>query len=181
MMLSTWIDILFLVITAAALIFGLVRGLIREIVGILAVLAGFFLAAHYYPNISRLLSGVIRGGPVRDFLAFGAVFVVIVAAGGLLSRFISRRMAGLSRFFNHLLGGALGFLKGAFLCGVIVLAFAVFPADTEFLRESNLAPVALRVTRGLVQLAPAELKKRFMDSYQRMIEIKRGGDDGKKI
>lgn len=180
-MLATWIDVLFLVVTAAALLFGLVRGLIREVVGILAVLAGFILAAYYYPNVSRLLSGIIGPGPVRDFVSFGAIFVFFVAAGGLLGRFVSRKMAGLSRLFNHLLGGAIGFLKGAFLCGVIVLAFTVFPADADFLAESNLAPLALRVTTGLIQLAPAELKKRFLDSYKKVMDIKRGEDNGQEI
>ncbi|MBM3297540.1 MAG: CvpA family protein [Candidatus Aminicenantes bacterium] len=180
-MASNWLDVLFVAVTAAALVFGLIRGLIREVVGILSVLAGFLLAAHYYPNLSVILFSVVGHRPASDFLSFGAVFLAVVLAGGLLSRFISRNMAGMSRVFNHLLGGALGFLKGAFLCGVIALGFLVFPADSDIVSKSRLAPPALRVTSGLIKMAPEDLKKKFSEAYKKVKEIKRGGGDGQKI
>ncbi len=172
---ATWLDIVMIVVAAASAVFGLVRGFVREVVGILALLAGFILAAHYYSNLSTILSGVIGSRPTRDFLSFGLIFIFLVAAGSLIGRYISRHVAGMSRIFNHLLGGAIGFLKGVFFCGALVLGLTVFLSDADVLVKSRLAAPALGVTRGLIQVAPRELKQEFMDSYRRVIEIKKGG------
>jgi membrane protein required for colicin V production len=178
---ANWLDVLLAVVAAAATVFGLIRGFVRELVGIVAVLAGFILAAFYYPSLSSLLSGAISPRTTRDFLSFGIIFLVIVIAGALAARFISRHMGGMPRFVNHLLGGALGFLKGAFLCGVIVLGLAVWAKRPDIVLRSRLASPSLRVTTGLIQVAPKELKNKFRESYKRILEIKKGGQDGQKI
>ena len=176
----TWFDILLLAVGAIATILGLLKGLVRELIGVVAALAGLILAANYYPNLSHVLPDLITQRQARDFISFGIIFVVLLLLGFIIGRMISRRISGASKFLDRLLGAVFGFLKGAFFCGVIVLALTVFPADKDIVVSSRLAPVALRITQAVIQVVPKELKDRFIESYNKVVRIRKGGADGKK-
>lgn len=176
----TWFDFLLLAVAVTTTIVGLVRGLVREVLGVIAALAGLILAANYYPNLSHLVRDFIPGRQTREFICFGVIFVVVLVLGVLLGRLISRQFSGLSKFFNRILGGAFGFIKGAFFCGVIVLGFTVFPSDKTIVLRSRLAPAALRVTTAIVQVVPKELKDKFVESYKKIMSIRKRGGNGKK-
>jgi membrane protein required for colicin V production len=113
----SWFDILLLAVAVTATVVGLIKGLIREALGVFAALAGLILAANYYPNLSFLLRDVITPGQIRDFISFGTIFIVVLLLGVLLGRLLSRRIAGLSKFLDRILGGLFGLLKGAFFAG----------------------------------------------------------------
>jgi membrane protein required for colicin V production len=175
----SWFDILLLAVAVTATVVGLIKGLIREALGVFAALAGLILAANYYPNLSFLLRDVITPGQIRDFISFGTIFIVVLLLGVLLGRLLSRRIAGLSKFLDRILGGLFGLLKGAFFCGVVVLAFAVFPLDKKIVLRSRLAPTALQITNGIVQVVPKELRDKFADSYRKIVGIWKRGENGK--
>jgi membrane protein required for colicin V production len=176
----SWFDVLLSAVAIAATIVGLVKGLVREVMGVIAALAGLVLAANYYPNLSHLLRDLITPSQTRDFISFGGVFIVVLLLGVLLGRLISRRISGLSKVLDRILGGLFGFLKGAFFCGVIVLAFTVFPSDKKIVLKSRLAPTALRITSAIVQVVPKELKDKFVESYKKIVGIRKRGGNGKK-
>jgi uncharacterized membrane protein required for colicin V production len=83
------------------------------------------------------------------------------------------------KLLDKVLGGALGLLKGIFICGVIVFALLVFPIDKRALKESLVSPVCLKLTRTIVSLIPKELKEKFKEAYKEI--TKRVGKDGRKI
>jgi membrane protein required for colicin V production len=176
----TWFDILLLAVAAIATILGLLKGLARELIGVAAALAGLILAANYYPNLSHILRDLITPRQARDFISFGIIFVVLLLLGFMVGRMISGRMSGAFKFLDRLLGAVFGFLKGAFFCGVIVLALTVFPSDKDVIVRSRLAPAALRITQAVIRVVPKELKDRFVESYNRVVRIRKGGADGKK-
>lgn len=176
----TWFDFLMLAVVAAATIVGLVKGLVREVMGVIAALAGLILAANYYPNLSHLLRDFISPGQTRDFISFGVIFLVVLLLGVLLGRLISGRFSGLSKAVDRVLGGAFGFVKGAFFCGVLVLGFTVFPSNKNIVLRSRLAPTAMQVTTAIVQVVPQELKDKFVEAYKKVKGIRKGGVNGKK-
>ena len=93
------------------------------------------------------------------------------AAGALLAALLSRLMkwVGLS-WFNHLLGGLAGFLRGVFLVAVlasVLVAFAPSPTP-QYLRTSRVLPYANDVAVILAELAPHELKDSFSQQMQNL-------------
>ncbi len=162
----TWLDLLLCGILVAALVVGLIKGLIREVLGLVAVVLGLILAGQYYENLAAVLRSIIVNREVDYFISFLLIFVVVVTIGWILGGFMSRAAKGPLKFFNHVLGGAFGILKGFVICGVVVLALVVFSVERPTVVRSWIAPYALYVTDGIIQLVPQELKARFKVIYR---------------
>jgi membrane protein required for colicin V production len=178
-MFANWLDILLFAILAFSLIWGLIKGFVRQIVGIAAVVVGLILAAMHYPILSRLLIRANASEPWADLAAFLLIFIAVLIAGALASFLLTKLMKGPLRFINHVLGGALGVLKGILICGVLVIALLVFPVDKPTLMRSTLAPYCYWLTKGMIELIPQELKDKFRATYLEIIEGKK--DHGQKI
>jgi membrane protein required for colicin V production len=174
-----WLDIVLAVILLGTILVGLVRGLVKETVGIAAAVAGFFIAARWYVPVAARIDRYLASPTVSKFLGFILVFAGVILVGAVVSFILSKIMVGPLKFANHLLGGVFGLVEGMFLCGALVFALLVFPVNAKALSESRLAPYCYGVTKAMVGLIPQELKDRFKAAYQEI--VKREGVDGKKI
>lgn len=178
-MITNWLDILLLIILVLTVMFGLIRGFVRQVIGLIAVIAGFFLAAHYYPFLVRTIRRALANGKWADLVAFLLIFFGVLAVGSLAGFLLSKLMRGPLRLVDRLLGGLLGLAKGVLISGVIVAGLLMFPADPGILGKSTLAPYCYWLTKAMVQLVPQELKDAFNETYQHLIERERG--HGQKI
>jgi len=174
-----WLDFVLLIILVATTIMGVVKGLVRQVIGLAAVIAGLVLAGLYYEGVSEIIGHIVRDKLVSNFLGFLVIFFVVLAAGALLSFLISKSMKGPLAFINRLLGGVFGLVKAALICGVIVFALASLNIARPALEQSKLAPACLGVARAAVNLIPQDLKAKFNQSYQEI--RKTGGKHGEKI
>jgi membrane protein required for colicin V production len=68
--------------------------------------------------------------------------------------------AGLS-FFDRILGGALGLVRGSLMVAVVLMSMAAFTPSSHWLEGSQLAPYFLVVGRAAIWVAPSELRARF--------------------
>jgi len=174
-----WLDILLLLILAVAFILGVIKGLVRQVVGILAVVVGLILAMAFYPAAASAVSTLIKNENVAHFLGFLTIFVVVLVGGWLIGRLFTRVMKGPLKLLNHGLGGLLGLIKGVLIGGVLVFALLVFPVSSAALRDSTLAPYCVEVTRSIIELIPKELKAAFKETTRDIFE--RGGKDVERI
>jgi membrane protein required for colicin V production len=174
-----WLDIVLLVLLAVTVVIGLIKGFLRQIVGIAAVVAGLVLAGVYYRGAAGALKTFIRNELVANFLGFVLIFLAVLVLGSLVGYLLTKAMKGPLAFVNRLFGGVLGLVKGILICGVFVFALLAFKVAERDLLESSLAPACYGVTRAVVNLIPKELRDQFNSSYQ---AIKKGGRGyGKKI
>ena len=90
--------------------------------------------------------------------------------GWLFSRLFSRAEKGSIKFVNHLMGGAFGLLKGVLIGGILIFALSVFPVDLGALQGSVVAPYCVRLTQGAIGLITRDLKEKFKDAYQEVID-----------
>jgi membrane protein required for colicin V production len=174
-----WLDIVILVILLAAVITGIVRGLVRQVIGLAAVIIGLVLASLYYTAPAAIIGKVVHNRLLSHFLGFLLIFFCVLAAGGLLGFLISKVMKGPLALVNRLFGGLFGLLEALLVCGVLVFALTVFDIARPAVETSRLAPVCVGVTRAAVHLIPQDLRDKFNRSYQ---EIRgSGGRHGEKI
>ncbi len=174
-----WLDVVLLIILGLTVVIGLLKGFVKQVIGIAAVVVGLILAALYYWGIAEVLKTFIRNELVADFLGFVFVFVCVLVLGSLAGYLLTKAMKGPLAFINRVFGGVLGLVKGVLICGVFVFALLVFKIAEGALLESRLAPACYGVTRAVVNLIPKELRDQFNSSYR---EIRRGGGGhGKKI
>ncbi|MCR4396141.1 MAG: CvpA family protein, partial [Candidatus Saccharicenans sp.] len=169
-----WLDSLLLVILLVTFVIGLVKGFIRQVIGLLAVVGGLILAARYYTWLSWKLFRVVESDFWRNGLSFLLIFFGVILAGWALSFILSKLMKGTLSLTNHLLGGALGLLKGVLIGAVIILAMLSFDFQREAIIGSRLAPAMIKISRGLVLLLPRDLTDRFSDTVKKF-----GGKGGR--
>lgn len=174
-----WLDIVLIVILIITTILGFIKGLIRQVIGITAVILGLVLASQYYWGISEIFKSFIRNEFLCNFVSFLFVFICVLIIGSLLGYLLTKAMRGPLKFGNHLLGGVFGALKAVLICGVIVFALLVFEVARPALGTSQLAPVCYHITRAAAKLIPRELRAKFESSYRNV--RKAGGEHGKKI
>lgn len=174
-----WIDVILVSILALTSILGIVKGLVKQVFGLLAVIIGLILALGFYSQVSWLYLRFVSNEVLAHFLGFLTIFLIVLCLGWISSYGLSKFMKGPLKLINNILGGGFGLLKGILICGVVVFALLVFPISKKALKESALSPVCLQMTKAIISLIPKELKERFKEAYQEV--TRRVEKDGKKI
>ncbi len=167
-----WLDAVFLGVLGVTLVLGLVKGFVRQVVGLAAVVLGLILAAVYYRDLTPVISPVVKNLFVSHFLAFLAIFLSVVAVGTLVGFLLSKLMKGPLAALDHLAGGGFGLLKGIVICAVLVVALVSFGVARRAVAESRLAPAAFGVAEAIVRIVPRELRERFDGAVR---EVRKGG------
>ena len=174
-----WIDVILLLILSVTVLLGIVKGFVKQIFGLLAVIIGLILALNCYSQVSWLYRRLVTHVVLSHFLGFITVFFAVLSIGWIVSHLLSKLVRGPLKLLDKVLGGALGLFKGILICGVIVFALLVFPIDKRALKGSQISPVCLMLTRTIVSLIPKELKEKFKEAYKEI--TKRVGKNGKRI
>ena len=128
------VDIAILVILAAFLVKGLVRGLLKELCSLVGLLGGAVLAFSFHASLAELLVQGLRLPPaVAVVAAFLALFLTTIlffaVLGHLLSRFVKLLFLG---GLNRLAGGFFGLAQGVVLLAVILFALSLAPLPGFF-------------------------------------------------
>ncbi len=166
-----WFDIILLLILLASAISGLRSGLARVIIGLLSTVVGFLAAFWCYRMVAAQLLPLVQTETAANVLGFCIIFFGILIVGAVLAALLSRlfQWIGLS-WFNHLLGGVAGLIRGALVIAVLVdVAVAFSPSPTpRFINSSQVLPYTTELSAWLVELAPRELKDTFVEQMENL-------------
>lgn len=122
---------------------GLLRGLIKEVLSLLALIIGIMGTLRWGGLLIPILYDLLGNQLIALLLSHAAVFFVILIIVGILNKTLSTimRFAGFG-FVDKSLGGIFGFCKG--ICIVLALAFAAgftdLPAEPWW-QQAKLAPL----------------------------------------
>ena len=150
-----WTDYAIIVLLALSCVMGLVRGLLREVISLLAWIAAVWLAWAYGGTLEPHLGGALRDEAVRPWAARTIIFIGVVLIGAGIGAVVTH-FVRLSIFssLDRLLGLVFGLLRGAVLLGVLAMTCHALRLHEEpWYRESTLVPYAEQagnVLRGLV-------------------------------
>lgn len=170
-----WFDVFIVIIVLVSVVAGVRAGFARVVIGLLATIAGFLAGFWCYRLVAAKLQPWIASTTVAAVVGFFLIFLGVIILGSLVAALLSRllKWVGLS-WFNHLLGGAAGFFRGALMVAVLadmVVAFAPSPTP-GYLQNSQILPYANEVAALLVQLAPQQLKDSFLQQMENMRQFK---------
>ena len=174
-----WLDIVLLVILILTAIIGIFKGLVKQVIGLAAVIAGLVLASLYYEGAAGIFDTFVKNKLLSNFLGFLLIFVAFLIAGGILGHLITKAMKGPLALVNRLFGGIFGAVKGVLICGILVFALFTFQVAKPALETSVLAPACLGITRAAINMIPQDLRAKFNSSYKEIRES--GGKHGQKI
>ena len=138
----TGFDYAFLGLVGIMTLLGLWRGLVSEVLALVAWVAAFLLARTFAAEVGSLLSGLIADPYGRQVAGFILIFVGVLLATGVI-RFLLRELlkaAGLG-FSDRFLGGCFGLVKGIFIALVLVmLGGMVGVAQAQWWEAARFAP-----------------------------------------
>lgn len=152
------LDIVVLSLLAGSALWGVMRGLVREVVALGAWLLAFAATRTLAPGVAGWLPGLDSPG-LRHAAAMVLVFVVVLLAAGVLGRVFSGlvKMAGLG-LYDRLLGLFFGALRGvaAVVALTLLAGLTAFP-QSRYWHEAS-ARVALEwAARQAMPWLPADI------------------------
>jgi len=167
----TVIDALFVIILLVSIVLALRKGLARELISLVALFGGFFLASFHYPAVAGWFAGFTRTRAIADLIGFLAIFLACLLLGAVASYLVNRfiKMASL-QWADRVLGAVFGLLRGWAISSVIALAVIAFPVHPEGMARSVLAPFLLAGARAAVLMVPQELKLKFDAEYRKIVQ-----------
>ncbi len=161
------LDWIILVILTASIVTSAIKGFVREVLGLISVLAGALLASWFYRSVAGMFKDVVRTENLALFLGFSVIFLATLVAGFVIIWLITRVMKSVKlQWADRLLGAAFGFVRGWLIGAVILLALTSFEIQTERVKNSELAPYFLPGSRVIAVATPYELKAKFLVGYR---------------
>jgi membrane protein required for colicin V production len=163
-------DIAALVLVVLLAVIGTIRGAIRILAGVVALVLGTFLAGRYGHQLhaERLPWISDANDSLGIGMALGSILILlaVVLAGSLLGRLLKRAAAEaefgrVDRFFGFLLGA----LKGSLYAALLVIALMAIGPDGA--REDAAGSYSVGATRQLVDnlgsMLPETLRERLLN------------------
>ena len=163
------LDYLLLAIVVFSVIPALIKGFVYESLMMGATVVGIGLAVFRYQQVADRLSGFIDDPEGRKFAAFLLILFGVLLVAMLIAKLASGLIsaAGL-RWFDHLLGMALGLVRGVLICTVLLIMMTAFPFNLGLMSGSTLAPDFLRAGSDLVALLPERIEHQFRQGMVRL-------------
>lgn len=118
----TVFDYVVIAIVGLSILLSVIRGLVREVLALLAWVVAFLAANFFAGPLATLLPAEMSNVEVRLLVGFGAAFVVVLLSMSLLAMFASKlvKNAGLG-VEDRMLGGVFGLARGMLVVMVLVL------------------------------------------------------------
>jgi membrane protein required for colicin V production len=118
----TVFDYVVIAIVGLSMLLSVIRGLVREVLALLAWVVAFLAANFFAGPLATLLPAEMSNVEVRLLVGFGAAFAVVLLSMSLLAMFASKlvKNAGLG-VEDRMLGGVFGLARGMLVVMVLVL------------------------------------------------------------
>jgi membrane protein required for colicin V production len=171
----TGLDWLIVAIVLFSVLVAASQGFMHEVFSLAGVVAGYLLAAWAYRQVAAWYAPYVKTDWVADLCGFLTIFfVVVLLAGGIgrIARF-GMKEAGL-RWFDRVLGGMFGLLRGVLIVMISLLALASFSPGTTLLARSRTAPYLLALARAAVWVAPSQVRQQFRAGMAAIANIREG-------
>lgn len=166
-----WLDIVLGVILLFSCVAALVNGLTREIVRIIALVAGVMGALWFYDALAAELA-FITSPALAKFAAFLGILFGCVFAGAVIAWILDKFWGATGlRWFDRLLGGGFGLVRGWIAATVLLLglvAFVPVGGVDRAVAESSLAPLVLHGARAASYVAPAALRQAYNENFEKV-------------
>jgi membrane protein required for colicin V production len=147
------------------------KGLMREIISLVALIGGFILSVLYYPALGGRLAEFCRTDSIANFAGFLIIFVGCILIGIIAAYLVNRLVKAASlKWIDRVLGGIFGLLRGWAIASILVLALIAFPVREDLMARSVLAPYLLAGSRAAVLLVPQDLKAKFDEQYRKVLQ-----------
>lgn len=165
-----YLDIFLCVLIAFFAIRSTLRGAIRELFSLLALIVGVIVSSRYYAMVAALLTPYIDNQLARTIISCSGIFILVYIginiAGWLVTKFINFiRLSPLDRLAGFFVGTAKGYLIS---CLFIIMLLMLAPPGSKLLRGSRVSVQSIPFIEKLLIIFPAPFKTTIMERIQEL-------------
>lgn len=136
-----WIDIVISAVILLSFLFGLLRGLVKEVLSLVTWIAALVVARVYSGNFAPLLESTFEGETTRLVSAFVMLFLATLVVGAVVNHLMARLISFVGlKLTDRLLGGAFGVARGGLIVMLGIFLAGNFFSETLDWQESRLIP-----------------------------------------
>ncbi len=170
------LDWIIVAVVLLSVLLAAAQGFFYELFSLVGIVVGYISAVWGYTRVAAWYAPLVKSPWVADIAGFLTIFIAVVLLAGILGR-LARwffKEAGL-RWFDRLLGGAFGLVRGVLLVSVLLLALTSFAPGSRFIAQSSIAPYVLVIARAAIWVAPGQVRSRFYDGLKAFREMRASG------
>lgn len=159
----TSVDWAMLIALALSTLLAFFRGVVRELIALIAWIAGLLAAIAFAPPLAAMIPDIPGHPAFRYLIAFSLIVICALLLGALIAWPISRaiRAAGLG-FVDRFLGAIFGIARGVVLLTAFVFVAGLTPMPkSSWWQASALMPPLVAGVYALKPRLPAELAGRL--------------------
>ena len=158
------IDTFFIFIIIASVFIGFLRGFIKEIISISALLLAAWVSTNFGSYFGSYFAPWINDPAGQLWAGFLFSFIGVIILGMIVARILSKIFRlSISAKIDRILGALFGFCRGAILLAVVVLGGQLTNAvEKEWWVNSQYIPYAKLLADKLVEHTPRNLE--FIDN-----------------
>jgi len=162
-------DTIVLTVVGVVTLLGLWKGLVRQVVGLGGVAAGYVIAMKFYGTLSaKFLTGFrLATGYVISFLA---IFIACIIAASIIGWIAGKLLGGAGLgILNRIGGGILGGAKGCLIVSVAVMMLIAFlPPNSGVFKGSGTMKYIQPMAGIASRLAPKNIRTRYDEKAAKM-------------
>ena len=146
---------------------GIFRGILKEIMSILGIVGGIWLANKFQPSLTAQLRHMMPGLPMLSLVSFLSILVLVIISAAILGALLkSLSQKGPMGVVDRLFGAGLATAKGLIITylGIVLLTFFL-PAKTPLIAESKLAPVIISSYQRMVSIISPDFYEKWKEKF----------------
>lgn len=142
-----------------SVIFGIIKGFVRELLSLAFFILAVFLSFLFYSEVGELYIGSLKDRQVANFAAFLTIFVVVLIIGTIVTYMAKKIFTiGPLKGIDMILGGVFGFVRGLLIVCVIVFALVRFTVNDNLIIHSRLSPYVMKAIDVFFDFVPEKYK-----------------------
>lgn len=156
------LDIILVIIVGLSILFGILKGFIRELFSLAFFIIAVVLSFLFYYEVGGIYMSSLKNMDVSNFAGFITIFVLVLIMGAVVTYFVKKIFTiGPLKAIDMILGGLFGLLRGILIATIIVFALIVFPVNNNLIVNSKLSPYIMKSIEIFIHFLPAKYKEKI--------------------
>ena len=170
------LDILILILTIVSMIYGYLRGLIKEILSIFSLLISVYISINLYPEISLFIKKYIEMVILADSISFAVLFLLIYSLINIFSNFIVSNISNTPlKILDKNFGILFGFFRALLIFSLIniLLNWVVWKNNIpQWINNSKTMILINYTSNKFIKVLPKNGIKKIEDTFNISLDNK---------
>ncbi|MBC8166430.1 MAG: CvpA family protein [Bryobacteraceae bacterium] len=168
-----WVDWVLIAMLAGGVVDGFRAGFVRLVIGMVALIVGFFAASWFHGSISGYLLPYVPNQTLATLISCQIIFFGVLVLGAMIAALIVRvfKLVGLTPV-DRVLGAGVGLVRASLILVVIAMLIMAFIPNRlpAAVHRSTIAPYIFGTSNAVASATPYEIRQGVENTYAEIRE-----------